>query len=71
MAQAAWGTPAGAPQITIAGYVYSDNPSDRQLLVNKKLLHEGEEAAPGLVLERMLPKAAVFNYNGTRYQVPY
>lgn len=63
--------PRELPQIVIGGYLYSDNPRDRQLLVNKRLLREGEEAAPGLVLEKMMPKAAVFNYKGYRYQVNY
>lgn len=63
--------PGELPALSIGGYIYSDNPRERQLLVNKRLLHEGEEAAPGLVLEQMLPKAAVFNYRGKRYQVAY
>ncbi|MBI1892334.1 MAG: general secretion pathway protein GspB [Burkholderiales bacterium] len=59
------------PNVSIGGYIYSDNPRERQLLANKRLLREGEEAAPGLVLEKMLPRAAVFNYKGHRYQVAY
>jgi general secretion pathway protein B len=59
------------PAVTIGGYIYSDTPSERQLLVNKRLLREGEDVAPGLKLEKMLPKAAVFNYKGYRYQVAY
>jgi len=27
--------------------------------------------APGLVLERLMPKYAVMNYRGTRYRVAY
>lgn len=63
--------PAGAPAVSIGGYLYSETPSERQLLVNKRLAHEGEEVAPGLVLEKMLPRAAVFNFQGHRYQVGY
>lgn len=59
------------PNLAIGGYIYSDNPRERQLLVNKRLLHEGQEAAPGVILERMMPKAAVFNYKGYRYRVAY
>lgn len=59
------------PSLTIGGYIYSDNPRERQLLVNRRLLHEGEEAAPGIVLEKMMPKAAVFNYKGYRYRIAY
>jgi general secretion pathway protein B len=59
------------PHVTFGGYMYSANPSDRLLIVDKALRHEGEEVAPGLVLEKLLPKAAVMNYRGTRYRVPY
>ena len=59
------------PQVNIGGYIYSSNPADRLLLIDKVLRHEGEEVAPGLTLEKLLPKAAVMNYRGYRYRVPY
>jgi general secretion pathway protein B len=59
------------PQIAVGGYIYSKNPADRLLLIDKVLRHEGEEVAPGLTLEKLLPKSAVFNYKGYRYRVPY
>jgi general secretion pathway protein B len=59
------------PRVTFGGYMYSANPADRLLIVDKALRHEGEEVAPGLVLEQLLPRAAVMNYRGTRYRVPY
>lgn len=61
----------GLPQVAFGGYMYSKNPADRLLLIDKVLRHEGEEVAPGLVLEKLLPKAAVMNYRGTRYRVPF
>ncbi|MBA5605340.1 general secretion pathway protein GspB [Duganella sp. FT3S] len=59
------------PPITLGGYMYSRNPADRLLLIDKVLRHEGEEVAPGLVLDKLLPKAAVFTFKGYRYRVPY
>jgi general secretion pathway protein B len=59
------------PRVTFGGYMYSSNPSDRLLIVDKALRHEGEEVAPGLVLEKLLPRAAVMNFRGTRYRVAY
>ena len=53
------------------GYIYSPNPAERLLLVDKMLRREGEEVAPGLVLDRLLPKAAIMNYRGYRYRVAY
>jgi general secretion pathway protein B len=59
------------PRVAFGGYMYSANPADRLLLVDKALRHEGEEVAPGLVLEKLLPRAAVMNYRGVRYRVAY
>jgi general secretion pathway protein B len=59
------------PRVAFGGYMYSANPADRLLIVDKALRHEGEEVAPGLVLEKLLPRAAVMNYRGTRYRVAY
>ena len=62
---------SGLPQVALGGYMYSRNPADRLILIDKVLRHEGEEVAPGLVLEKLLPKAAVMNYRGTRYRIAY
>jgi general secretion pathway protein B len=59
------------PKVTFGGYMYSKNPADRLLLIDKVLRHEGEEVAPGLILEQLQPKAAVMNFRGTRYRVAY
>jgi general secretion pathway protein B len=59
------------PRVNFGGYMYSANPADRLLIVDKALRHEGEEVAPGLLLEKLLPKAAVMNYRGVRYRVAY
>jgi len=59
------------PPIVVGGYIYSKDPADRLLLIDKVLRHEGEEVAPGLVLEKLLPKSAVFSFKGYRYRVPY
>lgn len=59
------------PSITMGGYMYSRNPADRLVLIDKVLRREGDEVAPGLVLERLQPKAAVFTFKGYRYRVPY
>ena len=59
------------PPVAFGGYIYSPTPGESLLLVDKMLRREGEEVAPGLVLERLTPKAAVMNYRGTRYRVAY
>ncbi|WP_028100528.1 general secretion pathway protein GspB [Pseudoduganella violaceinigra] len=57
------------PQITLGGYMYSKNPADRLLLIDKVLRREGEEVAPGLVLDKLQPKQAIFSFRGYRYRV--
>jgi general secretion pathway protein B len=59
------------PPVAVGGYIYSKNAADRLLLVDKVLRHEGEEVAPGLLLEKLQPKEAIFNFKGYRYRVPY
>jgi general secretion pathway protein B len=59
------------PKVVFGGYIYSPTPGESLLLVDKMLRREGEEVAPGLVLERLTPKAAVMNYRGTRYRAAY
>lgn len=58
------------PQVTMGGYMYSKNPADRLILIDKVLRKEGDEVAPGLQLEKLMPKAAIFVFRGYRYKVP-
>jgi general secretion pathway protein B len=59
------------PTLAISGYIYSGNKADRTVLINKRLLREGDEAAPGLTLEKMTPNGMVLNYKGYRYRAGY
>lgn len=59
------------PTLAVGGYIYSGNKADRSVLVNNRLLREGDEAAPGLMLEKMTPSGMVWNYKGYRYRRGY
>lgn len=59
------------PVLSINGYIYSAKPSDRSVLINNRLLREGDQVVPGLIVEKMLPREAVLNYMGYRYRLPY
>ncbi len=59
------------PPLSISGYIYAANPADRSVLINRKLLREGDEVAPGLTLEKLLPNGLVLNYKGYRYRSGY
>jgi len=55
------------PPINVAGYIH-DTDSNRLVMVNDRLLREGEELAPGLKLEKILDDGLVFNFKGHRFK---
>jgi general secretion pathway protein B len=59
------------PPITVGGYIYAARPADRSVLINKRLVRDGDQISPGLTLEKMTPNSMVFNYNGTRFRTSY
>lgn len=59
------------PPMAIGGAMYSTTPANRLLIVNNGVFHEGDQPAPGLVLEEIKLKSAVFRYKGQRYSVAY
>ena len=59
------------PQLSIGGYIYSDNQADRSVLINKRLLRDGDQVAADLILEKMTPTGIIFNYKGYRYHTSY
>lgn len=58
------------PTLQLAGLTYSSNPLYRMVIVNRQVLHEGDQAAPGLVLERIEPGRTVWSFRGYRYALP-
>lgn len=64
-------TRAQLPKVTISGSTYSNNPAHRMLIVNGNVVREGQAVSPGLVLEVITPRSAVFNHNGTRFNVNF
>ncbi|HWP19217.1 MAG TPA: general secretion pathway protein GspB, partial [Burkholderiaceae bacterium] len=59
------------PPIAIGGSVYSQNRSDRLVIINGRPFQEGERPAPQLTLESIQPKHAVFRFRDYLVQVPY
>lgn len=59
------------PTLSIGGAMHSDTPSSRMLILSSGVFREGEQPAPGLVLEEIRLKSAVFRYKGYRYSVTY
>lgn len=61
---------AQLPPLELGGSIYSANPASRSLIVNGRLHRESEFVAPGLKLEQIKPKGAVFDFNGHRFELP-
>jgi general secretion pathway protein B len=59
------------PALSVNGYLYSKNKADRTVLINQRLLREGDQVAPDLVLEKLMPTGMVLNYKGHRYSTSY
>jgi general secretion pathway protein B len=57
------------PPLTISGAVYSEDPSQRMLLVNNQTFGPGNTVAPGLQLEEIQSSSSIFNFQGTRFQL--
>ena len=59
----------GMPEIKITVMVYSDEPSDRFLLVNGLRLLEKEDLSAGVRLEEIRRDGAIFRYRNYRFLV--
>jgi general secretion pathway protein B len=59
--------PQELPPITVAGYI-SDDGAGGMVIVNDKLVREGDEISPGLKLEKILRDGLVFNYKGQQFR---
>lgn len=64
-------TRAQLPAVNVSGSTFSQNPAHRVLIANGKVVQEGQEIAPGLVLETIGPRSAVLNHRGMRYSIGY
>jgi len=58
------------PALALGGSVWSDSPGSRFVILNGQVLREGETVVPGLVLERIGPKAALLRWRGLRVELP-
>jgi general secretion pathway protein B len=58
------------PPLVLGGSVWSDNRSSRFVVLDGQVLREGDTIAPGLVLERLAPRAALLRWRGTAIELP-
>lgn len=58
------------PALVPSGSVWSEQASARFVVLNGQVTREGDTVAPGLVLERIQPKAAWLRWRGRLIEVP-
>jgi general secretion pathway protein B len=59
------------PPLAISGSVYSDNPSQRLLLINGLVLPQGSQVAPDVTLVEILRGSSEFTFRGTRFRLAH
>lgn len=59
------------PQLNVGGAMHSDVAANRMLVLNGGVYREGDQPAPGVVLEEIRLKSAVLRYKGHRYSISY
>lgn len=59
------------PALAISGSVYSDNPSQRLLLVNGQVLPQGSQVASDVTLVEIHRGSSEFSFRGTRFRLTH
>jgi len=56
------------PDISIAGYVFSENPKERSVGINGRLLQEGDYLKQGIRLVHIAPEGLIFSYKNYHFR---
>ena len=59
------------PTLKLSGSIFSPNRANRLLLVDGQVAREGDTVAPGVVLDTIQPRSAIFRFRQYRYEVRY
>ncbi len=59
----------GIPDLTFAGHVYADDARKRLIMINNRIVREGDLIADGLSLEQIIPNGVVLRYETTVFRV--
>lgn len=58
------------PPLVVGGSVWSDSAASRFIMLDGLMLREGDTVAPGLVLERIQPRAALLRWRERLLELP-
>jgi general secretion pathway protein B len=57
------------PNISMAGHVYSDEPARRMIMINNKIVREGERIGDNLKLVRITWDGVILSHDNTEFQI--
>lgn len=60
---------AEIPNLNLAGHTYSENPYQRMIIINGKILREGDMIEDNTKLAEINWEGVTIEFNGTRFQV--
>lgn len=58
------------PQLVVGGSMHSAQASQRMVILNGQLFHEGGQVTADLVVEQIRPKSVVLRYKQQRFEMP-
>ena len=56
------------PKMTVMGYSYAEEPEMRMVVINDRMLREGDEVSPGVKLEKIGSDGVVLNFKGFQFR---
>jgi len=57
------------PEMSFAGHVYSSSASNRSVIINGRVMSEGESLMEGMILEKITSNGVVFRFNDLLFRV--
>ena len=60
---------AAIPDLSFAGHVYSDVPQKRLIIINNRIVREGDLVTNGLTLEKIDSEGVVLRYESSVFRV--
>jgi general secretion pathway protein B len=59
------------PALRFGGAMDSPQPAARMLIINGQVFREGDALAPGLTLQTIRLRSAIFEFRGQRFEAAY
>lgn len=60
---------AQIPKLSLAGHAYSTSPAQRMVMVNNRIVREGDNIGPDLQLEEITWNGVIFRYKEIQFRI--